>query len=65
MRGHYNVTDRVTVYGGITNLLDKNQHPMFVAIDEQPYISDPSNSNAGRGNSMRGRFFSAGIRVTF
>ena len=65
VRGHYNVTDRVTVYGGITNLLDKNQHPMFVAIDEQPYISDPSNSNGGRGNSMRGRFFSAGIRVTF
>ena len=65
VRGHYNVTDRITVYGGITNLLDKNQHPMFVAIDEQPYISDPSNSNGGRGNSMRGRFFSAGVRVTF
>ncbi len=65
LRGHYNVTDRIRVYGGIDNLLDKNEHPMFIALDEQPYISDPARSNGGRGNSMRGRFFSAGIRVTF
>ena len=65
LRGHYNVTDRITVYGGIDNLLDKNEHPIFIAIDEQPYITDPERSNGGRGNSMRGRFFSAGMRVIF
>lgn len=65
LRGHYNVTDRIRVYGGIDNLLDKNEHPMFIALDDQPYISNPARSNGGRGNSMRGRFFSAGIRVTF
>ena len=65
LRGHYNVADRITFYGGIDNLLDKNEHPIFIALDKQPYISNPSASNGGRGNSMRGRFFFAGMRVGF
>ena len=65
LRGHYNMMDWITLYGGIDNLLDKNEHPIFIALDEQPYISDPSRSNGGRGNSMRGRFFFAGMRVSF
>ncbi len=65
LRARYHATDRITVYGGIDNLFDKNEHPIFIAIDEQPYISDPARSNGGRGNSMRGRFFFAGARVSF
>ena len=65
LRGHVNVTDWITVYGGIDNLLDKNEHPIFIALDKQPYISDPARSNGGRGNSMRGRFFFAGMRGNF
>lgn len=65
LRGHYNATDWITFFGGIDNLLDKNEHPIFIALDEQPYISNPSASNGGRGNSMRGRFFFAGMRVSF
>ena len=33
LRSHYNVIDRITVYGGIDNLLDKNEHPIFIALD--------------------------------
>ena len=40
LRGYYNVNDRITVYGGVDNLLDKNQHPIFIAQDDQPYITD-------------------------
>lgn len=65
LRGHYNATDWLSFYGGVDNLLDKNEHPIFIALDEQPYISNPSASNGGRGNSMRGRFFFAGMRVSF
>ena len=65
LRGHYDMSDRVTVSWGVDNLFDKNEHPIFIAIDEQPYISQPTRSNGGRGNSMRGRHFSAGMRVSF
>ncbi|MDA8018940.1 MAG: TonB-dependent receptor [Thermoanaerobaculia bacterium] len=65
LRGHFDVTDRITFYGGIDNLFDKNEHPIFIAIDEQPFISDPARSNGGRGNSMRGRFPYVGVRVSF
>ena len=65
LQGHYNATDWLTVFGGVDNLFDKNEHPIFIALDEPPYISDPSASNGGRGNSMRGRFFFAGLRARF
>jgi len=65
MRGHYNVTDWLNVYGGVDNLFDKNEHPIFIALDEEPYISDPAASNGGRGNAMRGRFLFAGMKVSF
>ena len=65
LRGHYNMADWLTVFGGVDNVFDKNEHPIFIALDEQPYISQPTRSNGGRGNSMRGRHFSVGMRVSF
>lgn len=63
--GHYNVMPNVELFAGVNNILDVNEHATFIAIDEQPYISNPTASNGGRANSMPGHNFYAGARLTF
>ena len=65
LRGSIAVTRNVRVFAGINNLLDKNEHPLFIALNETPYISDPEFSNGGRGNSMPGRMWFAGVSAEF
>lgn len=64
LRGSYQL-GRYQFYAGVDNLLDKDEHPLFIALNSEPYISDPSRSNGGRGNSMPGRNAYAGIRISF
>lgn len=52
-------------FGAINNLFDRNYHALFIATEQQPYLSDPRFSNGGRGNSAPGREFVAGLRFTF
>ncbi len=65
MRGSYQLNPSLQLYGGINNLLDKNEHPLFIALNKTPYISDPAFSSGGRGNSMPGREFYAGLKLDF
>lgn len=48
LHGHYQL-GRYQLYGGINNLLNKDEHPLFIALNSEPYISDPSRSNGRPG----------------
>lgn len=65
LRGRYAVTDGLTLFAGIDNLLDKNYHPMFIQIDDGIVRVDTSKTNGGLGNSLAGRNVYAGITYTF
>jgi vitamin B12 transporter len=65
VRGSYQMNRNLQVFAGINNLFDKNEHPLFIALNKTPYISDPAFSNGGRGNSMPGREWYAGMKVDF
>ncbi|HEV7457030.1 MAG TPA: TonB-dependent receptor [Roseococcus sp.] len=53
------------IFGAINNLFDVNNHALFIATAGQPFLGDARFSNGGLGNSMPGREFTAGLRVTF
>jgi len=55
----------VTLFGAVNNVFDVNDHPLFIATDKQPYVSNPVSSNGGRGNSLGGREFLVGLQVKF
>lgn len=48
----------------INNLLDKNEHPIFIALDKQPRTLT-TNANGGAGNSMPGREYVVAMRYRF
>lgn len=65
MRGELQVTKRTTVFAEVNNIFNRNQHPIFIALDNKPYLLDESVSNGGRGTSMMGRAFYAGAIFRF
>jgi len=65
LRGSVALQSQVRLFAGINNVLDKNEHPLFIALNKTPYISDPAFSNGGRGNSMPGRMWFAGVKAEF
>ncbi|MDO8827666.1 TonB-dependent receptor [Methylophaga sp.] len=65
LRGSYQATSNLQLFAGINNLFDKNEHPLFIALNKTPYISDPAFSSGGRGNSMPGRELYAGLKLDF
>lgn len=65
LRGSYQFNPSLQVFAGLNNLFDKNEHPLFIALNKTPYISDPAFSSGGRGNSMPGRELYAGFNLTF
>ncbi len=65
LRGEVEVASGWAIYAGINNLFDKNQHPIFIALDQKPYLMNPSGSNGGLGTSMAGREFYGGVKHFF
>ncbi|OEU74351.1 MAG: hypothetical protein BA864_06145 [Desulfuromonadales bacterium C00003093] len=65
LRGNYRLRYNISLYGGINNLFDKNYHPMFIQIDDGTCLVEPAKTNGGCGNSMPGRNFYAGMKITF
>ncbi len=59
------ISPSLTFYGRIDNILNKNEHPVFFALDEDPYIMLPSKSNGSLGTSMPGRSFIVGVSYRF
>ncbi len=65
LKGEVEVYKNLTVFAEVNNLFDKNQHPIFIAIDKKPYILDPAASNGGLGTSMMGRAVYVGSTYRF
>jgi len=66
LRGDVQLTPTVKLYAAVDNLLDKNEHPIFIAIDRGAHcIADPQFQNGGCGTSMPGRTFQIGVQATF
>ncbi|UYZ83396.1 TonB-dependent receptor [Entomomonas sp. E2T0] len=65
IKGEVEVYKNLTVFAEVNNLFDKNQHPIFIAIDKKPYILDPAASNGGLGTSMMGRAVYVGSTYRF
>jgi vitamin B12 transporter len=61
LSGEYRLIEGVLVRGAVTNLLDRNVHPTFIAENREPFLSDPEFSLGGRGNSLPGRAFTVGL----
>ena len=65
LQADVDISQSLTLYGRIDNILNKNEHPVFFALDEDPYIMLPSKSNGSLGTSMPGRSFIAGVTYRF
>lgn len=57
----YQLNRRFTAWTAINNLLNLNQHPIFIALNRRPIIADTRFSNGGVGNSLPGRAFVVGL----
>ena len=61
LSGDYDLGSGVRLRGAVTNLLDRNVHPTFIAENREPFLSDPEFALGGRGNSLPGRAFTVGL----
>jgi len=66
LRGDVQLTRTLKMYAAVNNLLNKNEHPIFIAIDRGAgCIADPQFQNGGCGTSMPGREFQIGLQARF
>ena len=61
LSGDYGLRQGVRLRAAVTNLLNRNVHPTFIAENREPFLSDPEFALGGRGNSLPGRAFTIGI----
>jgi vitamin B12 transporter len=57
----FKLTRQFTAWTAVNNLLNLNQHPIFIALNRTPIIADVRLSNGGVGNSLPGRAFIVGL----
>ena len=66
IRGDVEVMQGVKLFGFVNNLFNKNEHPLFIGVDRQPYKLDARFVNGGgAGTSMPGIEAQAGLQVRF
>ena len=64
LNGELDLSDQWAVYAGLNNIFDKNEHPLFMAIDDgTEYLENPN--DGGFGTSMAGREFYLGLKYSF
>jgi vitamin B12 transporter len=61
LQGKREIGGGLWVAAAIQNLLNKNEHPLFIAVNRAPLVADTALSNGGVGNSMPGRAFVVGF----
>src|SRR5262249_54329262 len=54
-----------TLFSSVNNLFNKNEHPIFIALDTIPCVANQANQNGSCGNSIAGRAYIAGIQGRF
>ncbi|MFD1704614.1 TonB-dependent receptor [Methylopila henanensis] len=65
VRGDVEVAKGVSLFAAMNNVFNKNQHPIFIGLDKQPYLLDAALANGGRGTSMPGREAIVGLTARF
>jgi len=66
LRGDWQLARAFKLYAAVNNVLDKNEHPIFIATDKGgACIADIQFQNGGCGTSMPGREFQIGLQATF
>ncbi len=65
VRGEVEVMKGVTLFGAVRNLFDRNQHPIFIGLDQTPCLLSQANQNGACGNSIPGREFIVGLQGRF
>jgi vitamin B12 transporter len=65
MRGEVEVRKGVKLFGAINNMFNVNNHPIFIALDQNPCRANFLQQNGSCGNSMPGRQLIIGAQVTF
>jgi len=63
LRGRRALGSGVWLTASVDNLFDENNHPLFIATNDSPVLSDPAFSNGGIGNSLPGRAFVVGLEL--
>lgn len=63
LSGDYGLGRGVRLRAAVTNLLNKNVHPTFIAENREPFLSDPDFALGARGNSLPGRAFTVGLAL--
>lgn len=64
LRGRRALGGGVWITGAVDNLLDTNEHPLFIGLNREPALGDTRFSNGGFGNSMPGRSFVIGVEFS-
>jgi vitamin B12 transporter len=66
MSGEFKATENITIFGGVNNILDLNEHPFWWGLDKDPWRNLTNFGAPTQGShSMPGREFYAGARFTF
>lgn len=64
-RAEIEVRKGVKFFGAVNNILDVNNSPVFIGLDQQPCGNNQVAQNGSCGNSMPGREFVVGAQVRF
>jgi vitamin B12 transporter len=62
-RGEVEVRKGITLFAAVNNVLDVNQHPIFIALDQNPCGANLAQQNGSCGNSMPGREVMVGFQL--
>jgi len=65
LRGEIEPRKGVKFIAALNNVFDVNQHPIFIALDQNPCGANQPAQNGACGNSMPGREFMVGVQVKF
>jgi vitamin B12 transporter len=65
MRSEIEVYRGVKMFGMVNNILDVNQSPIFIALDQNPCGANLAAQNGSCGNSMPGRELVIGFQARF
>lgn len=65
LRADWYPLEGVTLFAGINNIANKDEHPLFIATGDNSPLANPISSNGGLGNSLPGRTFYVGMSYRF
>jgi vitamin B12 transporter len=62
-RGELEIRKGITLFAAVNNIFDVNDHPIFIALDQNPCRANLVQQNGSCGNSMPGREVIVGFQL--